>query len=73
MLKHTTVSVEEAQTAVEEKIMAILTIEGANDTKYGAVKRYLANQMVHGVDVYPDTKSQAQILLSKYVSEQNNN
>ena len=62
-----TKSSEEAKSAVEEKIMAVLTIEGANETKYGAVKRHLANQMVHGVDIYPDTKSQAQTLLAKYL------
>ena len=45
-----------ASEAVEEKLLAILTIEGALDSKYGALKRYLANQMVHGVDVYPDRR-----------------
>ena len=69
MLKNTNTSLDDAQVAVEEKIVAILTIEGANDAKYGSVKRYLANQMVNGVDAYPDTKTQALTLLSKYIGE----
>ena len=64
-------SADEVKAAVEEKIMAILTIEGANEVKYGAVKRHLANQMVHGVDIYPSTRSQSQTLLAKFVSEEN--
>ena len=64
-------SADDAKLAIEEKIMAILTIEGSNEHKYGAVKQHLANQMVHGVKIYPDTKLQAQTLLAKYMTEEN--
>ena len=60
-------SKQDAKEAVEEKVLTILTIEGANDGKHGALKRHLANQMVHGVDVYPKRRPQAHTLLAKYM------
>jgi len=40
---------KEANGRVEEKLLAMLTIEGAMDAKYSSLKRMLANQMVQGV------------------------
>ena len=37
----------EAEKVVEERIMAILTVDGSNDLKYKSLKVNLANQMVH--------------------------
>ena len=69
MKKNTGKSIDEAKLAVEDRIMAILNIEGALDSKYGVVKRHLANQKVHGVDIYPESKSQAQTLLAKFITD----
>lgn len=71
--KNTNITDAAAREYVEEKLMAILTIEGANKGQYGPVKHHLANQMVHGVDLYPDTRSQAQTILSKYIPSDKSN
>ena len=60
---------ETAKRRVEERLLALLTLEGANEAKYGGLKRLLANQMVQGVDTYPETRAKAQTLLSKYVPD----
>ena len=52
-------------------LVAILTIGGALDSKYGALKCRLANQMVHEVDVYHKQRPQAQTLLAKYTMPAN--
>ena len=65
--KHTNATDDEAKEAVEEKMLAIITIEGASDAKYSSLKRHLANQMVHGVDIYPDKRSQSHTLLAKFI------
>ena len=57
----------EAEKVVEERIMAILTVDGSNDLKYKSLKVNLANQMVQGVDNYPSDRSKAQTLLAKYI------
>ena len=53
--------------------MATLTIKGAMDNKYASLKRNLDNQMVHGLDQYSTTCSQAKTLLSKYVPDKPSN
>mmetsp|Transcript_18801 Transcript_18801/g.21383 ORF Transcript_18801/g.21383 Transcript_18801/m.21383 type:complete len:567 (+) Transcript_18801:256-1956(+) len=60
---------KEANARVEEKILAMITIEGAMDSRYSSLKRMLANQMVQGTDQYPESRSKAQTLLSKYVPD----
>jgi len=62
-------STTEANARVEEKLLVMLTIGGAADAIYSSLKRMLANQMVQGLDAYPDSRSKAQTLLSKYVTD----
>ena len=66
--EHPGKSADEVKVAIEDKIIAILTIEGANETKYSAVKRHLANQKVNGIDIYPTSKSQVLTLLAEFVT-----
>ena len=49
-----------------------ITIEGVLDAKYVSVKWHFENQMVHGVDMYPDSCSKAQNLLVKFIPEKTN-
>lgn len=58
-----------AQSIIEEKMLAIITIEGTLDYKYGPLKHNLANQMITGIDKYPDTRPKAQTLLTKFIAE----
>ena len=58
--------VESATKIVQEKILALMLVNGANYKQYTEVHHQLANQFTQGVDSYPKTIKSTVRLLNNY-------
>ena len=67
-VKDKNLSTDVAEKEVEEKMMAMILMEAANNKRYTQVRQDLQNHMLQGENRYPTTKAQSYTILSKYVT-----